>query len=207
MARRPVVVLSVLFCGAILALWVRSLRVSDEFSLLTHADTRYALATHPHGLDLRVETHFRSYPPTWNPISIDLPADGWKYYKLGYYGRNVGLFSDAPPAIWWDPPAHYFAGVGYDASTQNWTYPGGTQIFKRTTDFDAPFWLIVLMLFVPSIVALARKSRRRKRLRFGRCLSCGYDLRGSSGRCPECGRADGMTVVAPASCENQTRVG
>ena len=29
-----------------------------------------------------------------------------------------------------------------------------------------------------------RRARRRKQ---GRCLTCGYDLRGSAGTCPECG--------------------
>ena len=37
-------------------------------------------------------------------------------------------------------------------------------------------------LFLPA-------HRRRKRKRLGLCLKCGYDLRGSKDRCPECGEA------------------
>ena len=33
-----------------------------------------------------------------------------------------------------------------------------------------------------------RRERYEDRFRRGQCLSCGYDLRGASGRCPECGR-------------------
>ena len=32
-----------------------------------------------------------------------------------------------------------------------------------------------------------RIHRRRKRKKLGLCIKCGYDLRGSKGRCPECG--------------------
>jgi hypothetical protein len=53
-----------------------------------------------------------------------------------------------------------------------------------------PTWLLtlvsgtgVLYLLVP----LARLLRRRKRLRSGRCMQCGYDLRASIEKCPECG--------------------
>lgn len=37
-------------------------------------------------------------------------------------------------------------------------------------------------------------ERRAGRLRAGLCVHCGYDLRGTRGRCPECGR-----LVAPGT--------
>src|SRR5688500_10428361 len=37
-------------------------------------------------------------------------------------------------------------------------------------------------------MAAHRERRRRKRFFAGRCVDCGYDLRGSRGQCPECGR-------------------
>lgn len=50
--------------------------------------------------------------------------------------------------------------------------------------------LIGTVLFVPglwTIVTTPRLLRRRHRSRYGLCLHCGYDLRASPIRCPECG--------------------
>lgn len=47
-------------------------------------------------------------------------------------------------------------------------------------------------LFLPAI-SLGKWARRRRRGRLGCCVRCGYDLRGASARCPECGN-DRMVV-------------
>jgi hypothetical protein len=53
-----------------------------------------------------------------------------------------------------------------------------------------PYWLVIL----PTLPVMAwwwMRRRREKlaahRRRYGLCLACGYDLRASSGECPECG--------------------
>jgi hypothetical protein len=52
-----------------------------------------------------------------------------------------------------------------------------------------PYCLIVLALATTWLPWLLRALRRRRRVRTGRCVQCGYDLRESPGRCPECGAA------------------
>ena len=52
-----------------------------------------------------------------------------------------------------------------------------------------PLWQLSLVLGAV-VLQLARVHPlrlRRRRRRLGLCLACGYDLRGSEGRCPECG--------------------
>ena len=54
----------------------------------------------------------------------------------------------------------------------------------------APVWgLLLLTLIIPSLHAIpfARRLRQRRRHRLNLCPDCGYDLRASPGRCPECG--------------------
>jgi hypothetical protein len=57
-------------------------------------------------------------------------------------------------------------------------------------------WLLALILLVPPALRLngIRKTRRLRKL--GQCPACGYDLRATPGRCPECGREpDGLSRI------------
>ena len=55
-------------------------------------------------------------------------------------------------------------------------------------DVVVPQWLLVLLTLTPPAFRLGvTQRRRRNRLRQGRCLQCGYDLRATPDRCPECG--------------------
>lgn len=63
---------------------------------------------------------------------------------------------------------------------------------KRQTLVAMPYRLIaplLLLLSTPGIVLGSQSLRRATRLRKGQCVACGYDLRSSRERCPECGEA------------------
>jgi hypothetical protein len=64
-------------------------------------------------------------------------------------------------------------------------------VYLRLLVAIVPYWLLVLptvplpLLWAASRTLNALDDRRVRRL--GRCPVCGYDLRASPGRCPECG--------------------
>jgi hypothetical protein len=51
-----------------------------------------------------------------------------------------------------------------------------------------PFWFVVMLLSLPPTVWVVMRTRRQqRRRRRGLCTVCGYDIRASFERCPECG--------------------
>ena len=70
-------------------------------------------------------------------------------------------------------------------------------VFRADPIWRVPYgWVTTLALVLPScqlLALLARRRRRARRIENGLCSGCGYDLRASSAKCPECGHvpADG----------------
>ncbi|MCH8878295.1 MAG: hypothetical protein IID34_00245 [Planctomycetes bacterium] len=83
--------------------------------------------------------------------------------------------------LWWRMPSWYIGG----------------NMFRILI----PLWLpIVLFAAYPTYQLPAfrrhlQRHRRRKRKKLGLCVKCGYDLRASNDRCPECGEDFGSTGV------------
>lgn len=80
----------------------------------------------------------------------------------------------------------YSSGGGFTWRTSPQKYPAS--YWQRS--ISAPYWAVLAALLLPGIVAFPfwrRASRRRQRVAEGLCVKCGYDLRASLDRCPECG--------------------
>jgi len=80
---------------------------------------------------------------------------------------------------------------GYGFKSWNWALrfrnPSHAAFLRRRT---IPYWPFILVCLIPPSLFLVRalvQRRRRRRSQAGFCIKCGYDLRASPGRCPECG--------------------
>lgn len=64
-------------------------------------------------------------------------------------------------------------------------------VIKHDWEMTLPYWSIAMFVLVPGIAALFMHLRQKRlviiRRMHGLCLACGYDLRSSVDRCPECG--------------------
>ena len=72
-----------------------------------------------------------------------------------------------------------------------WEIPG---VVSSRYVVYVPHWFVVLGLLILPVVATTQRLRRQRRVDAGHCTTCGYDLRATPKRCPECG-----TVAAEAT--------
>jgi hypothetical protein len=77
-------------------------------------------------------------------------------------------------------PSHRLAGFEWTNLNFKSSYPGFIAI---------PYWAIAALLTILAAWAIVRRRTLRQRLLPGHCRTCGYDLRASGEKCPECGAA------------------
>ncbi len=63
----------------------------------------------------------------------------------------------------------------------------GGFVLRPYTLIAVPYWALTAATGIPAAVALLRHRRSRRWKRSGRCAGCGFDVRFSKERCPECG--------------------
>jgi hypothetical protein len=72
-----------------------------------------------------------------------------------------------------------------------WSDARPGNVGRTSTALWVPYWFVLLS---PALLAAgfgwaSRRARQRHRAGRGLCGRCGYDLRATPDRCPECGRA------------------
>jgi hypothetical protein len=142
-----------------------------------------------HGSDFASVT-----PPSTRPAPRDsriretvIGGDRWTVaaeHSVLLVWRNpvdpASAFQPLPPpaARSGSPPATEFAGFVID----HLGYP------FYSSRYEVPLWAPVAATALLPLAWVVSAVRRRRRVRAGACKTCGYDLRATPGRCPECGR-------------------
>lgn len=157
-------------------LWIRSHRVSDTLTL---------------------DTAHQDSSGKWNHLQRGLYTGPGKFV---YYTRPWATYREAghPPRTGWN--LEHFAPTNPDQVFPSWSSGHGRFGFWILKDYwivgsravVIPFWLptiLSLVFGIPAIGVARRSALRAYRKRHGLCLYCGYDIRESVERCPECGRS------------------
>lgn len=171
-------VVSLVLCIVTLALWARSYWAGDSFGIgqwtVDRADTQYvqwtATGMATGGGHFAFGTLTNGLAPS--PSAQKLPARwfwGWGSGGLLQYRSLAGL-NPGPIGL-----THLAFRLTFS------TNPYGSLLIL-------PGWFLALLFGVLPAIRhrLAGRWRRQSRSRQGLCITCGYDLRASQDRCPEC---------------------
>lgn len=167
-ARIAVAGLSILF-AAIVILWVRSDRHGDVVSYADALGSRCSIESINGAADL-----------SWDRASA-VEQEGWSgtfwlmQPRIEPQWNDLPLLAPHPHTDW------RFGGLTFGSS------PSRNGVEKGVT---IPYWMLALVCgALPISMGAFRIRRARAEMRTGLCPICGYDLRASKDRCPECGTA------------------
>jgi hypothetical protein len=175
-----VTALSLVLAVLVAALWVRSYWIGNYYNRTTTWNTpvrghqNWTFAASNWGNLL----YCRSVLWTDDPEFIPVYASNTFLQQFDVPASRERLATDLA-----QDGLNTFAGFG-------WTYDrfvtvGNTRQSGFAWKLAVPYWFPVATLMVPALLWRLRFYRERQRL--GLCRSCGYDLRATPERCPECG--------------------
>ena len=171
--------LSLLLCVMVCALWVRSCAVADG---LTHIGrVGWAVLPAPGG-GTREYYVFQSFQITVSNGRFRL--DRWRTATgtAGRGDRDTGWRYRAYEPAPWTRGDVLRMGFGFNKRGANMVV-------------IVPAWALAAVTGAPPALLIIQKLRRRKRRVAGLCPACGYDLRATPDKCPECGH---VPAGAPA---------
>jgi hypothetical protein len=135
------------------------------------------------GAEFLVSRGTESVPPRFVPqepwiigSALGHEVDNDAEYPSIKGGNNFG-WGFCGLDIWWPKPAY------------NYGHPGREWRVYVVLPLAAP-----ALLGMTPMLGNLRGVRRRRRIARGLCAQCGYDLRASAERCPECGSAVGNSI-------------
>jgi hypothetical protein len=164
-----VTALSLLLCVTVTVAWRRSYAVGERYAY-TGSGGSTALAWTGGYLRLERASATQSLPFEMNR--------GWHFSREPTTDPHLRMPRFPGARYWrWGPFAYSRSGGGED----------DVAVYRR---FLAPFWLpVALFAAAPAwwVIGAARRAQRRRRAIRCLCPLCGYDLRATPGRCPECG--------------------
>jgi hypothetical protein len=184
----------------VLVLWVRSYCARDVVSFgRAGSDSHFGQSIRGR-VHLLTHFHARLIAPVStskvkNPVMINGGRQSsdttWSSHPLGPQAEWNGGMHGYPASVEW----HYgFIFQKYHRSDLFQSFAGSPSPVTRHRLVVVPYWSLLSVFAVVPIARLVQRSHTRRRRRSGHCAACGYDLRATPERCPECGAVPATTI-------------
>jgi hypothetical protein len=180
--------ISLLLCVATMVLWARSYSGASSISRTqVRSNDGRGTKNRTHEIQLGVGQirfvirdqtvlHIGRFNPPWNgQLPSTRPADMTAHWS--YIPRGTTSIGEIEPGSVWDR-------LGFNRRTSGWVTSSASVDYRTWT---IPIWLLTLLLAVPPALRAPGIYSQRQRKLLGQCIACGYDLRATPDRCPECG--------------------
>lgn len=166
-------VLSLLFSLTVATLWLRSRSRSDE-AFIVRGMRAWALVSYHGGIYVEC-VHWRWVRPVW-PEGAHL-----------WWGSDHLVFREAKVIDYQDVLLHVGDDTLYGVPLNGHGDDRLTTVHGDLAEFMVHDLLLLPLLLMLPVWMTLKWSQKRQRTQGNRCMHCGYDLRASTERCPECG--------------------
>jgi hypothetical protein len=162
--------LSLVLCAALVVVWVVTRTRAWTVTWSSGPTVLRGVRAHRGAISFARVT-FRASPPPWDPT--------WRLNDVLSWRTRAGDHRDVPAAFGFD---------FYDErpASNNVMFSAGTLAFRVAF---VPLWMPVVITAAFPLLTVRRMAYRAAARRRGLCPRCGYDLRATPDRCPECGEA------------------
>ncbi|HZL38265.1 MAG TPA: hypothetical protein VFC78_23320 [Tepidisphaeraceae bacterium] len=177
--------LSLLLCVALCVQWARSLGMTTQ-ARWTRPELSLAVVQANGVIGLFVVRDSGLVPPYGTG----------RLYGLFHWRHSLGSASSfgyagiSPGPGRWGFGASVTLNVGRPRG--NWRLGG-----RRLWVIWMPFWVPILLTGLLPAFRIRSLVRGRRKRQLGHCRSCGYDLRATPDRCPECGTQTAVKLITP----------
>ena len=213
---------SALLCLASTVMWCRSCFVSDRLIYTIHdADgqwvVRHSIIKFLFPVTIAKAVEARSIRSSTGRITLSRvgfiipqgqrvlgPGETEPDYKDDFPyigGDRAGLMLEHPTEPWTtDEPGRTRIVARYEHSSMlTFSYWAAPSWSTHAVEYAVHYWLVTALLGVAPAVRVVAVWRRRRRAAIGQCPTCGYDLRATPDRCPECGGVSAAAGAVPAA--------
>jgi hypothetical protein len=165
-------------------------------------------------------------PDSSRELTLGFPTRAPVEYLIALFNGNVwcGRFTSHKGYGQWNLTfrtdyrysAGFYCMVMMDDVGREWPHLGrfglashsgrpADEAFSAGCILEFPAWLLIGILLLPLSVQGWQFFVKRARRRGNRCIMCGYDLRATTRRCPECETAPAKAVATAAVTDPSTK--